>query len=96
MIALTRHIAAEGAPYGIRAHCVSPGLIDTDGSPADFLAADHPRRDIARPNPLNQGGASDDMVNADVFLASDEASHITGTHLVVDGGRSTVLPGAVH
>ncbi|MFH8798033.1 SDR family NAD(P)-dependent oxidoreductase [Streptomyces sp. NPDC017936] len=94
VIALTRQLAAEGAPYGIRANCVSPGMIDTDGSRADLLADDHPMRGIARHIPLGRTGTPDDVVNAAVFLASDEASSLTDAHLVVDGGWSTVLPGA--
>ncbi|MFD7599747.1 SDR family NAD(P)-dependent oxidoreductase [Streptomyces mirabilis] len=96
VIALTRQLAAEGAPYGIRANCVSPGMIDTDGFRANLLAQDHPMRDIARHIPLSRVGTPDDVVNAAVFLTSDEASYITGTNLVVDGGWSTVLPGAAH
>lgn len=96
VIALTRQLAAEGAPYGVRANCVSPGMIDTEGSRGDLLAADHPMRDIARHIPLGRIGRPDDVVNAAVFLASDEAAYITGAHLVVDGGWSSVLPGATH
>jgi NAD(P)-dependent dehydrogenase (short-subunit alcohol dehydrogenase family) len=96
VIALTRQLAAEGAPYGIRANCVSPGMIDTDGSRADLLADDHPMRGIARHIPLGRVGTPDDVVNAAVFLASEEAAYITGANLVVDGGWSTVLPGAAH
>jgi NAD(P)-dependent dehydrogenase (short-subunit alcohol dehydrogenase family) len=96
VIALTQQIAVEGVPYGIRANCVTPGMIDTAGSRADLLAEDHPMRDIARHIPLSRVGTPDDVVEAAVFLASDEASHITGTHLVVDSDWSTVLPGATH
>ncbi|MFC7265562.1 SDR family NAD(P)-dependent oxidoreductase [Streptomyces lutosisoli] len=92
VIALTRQLAAEGAPFGIRANSVSPGMIDTDGSRANLLAKDHPMRGIARHIPLGRVGAPDDVVNAAVFLASDEASYITGADLVIDGGWSTVPP----
>ncbi|MFF3501916.1 SDR family NAD(P)-dependent oxidoreductase [Streptomyces sp. NPDC003247] len=94
VIALTRQLAAEGAPHGIRVNCVSPGMIDTDGSRGNLLADDHPMRSIARHIPLGRLGAADDVVNAAVFLASDEAAYITGANLVVDGGWSAVLPGA--
>ncbi|MGW0655290.1 SDR family NAD(P)-dependent oxidoreductase [Streptomyces umbrinus] len=96
VIALTRQLAAEGAPYGVRANCVSPGVIDTEGSRGDLLADDHPMRTIARHIPLGRVGLPDEVVNAAVFLASDEASYVTGANLVVDGGWSTVLPGATH
>ncbi|MFJ4616954.1 SDR family NAD(P)-dependent oxidoreductase [Streptomyces sp. NPDC088812] len=94
VIALTRQLAAEGAPHGIRVNCVSPGMIDTDGSRGNLLADDHPMRSIARHIPLGRLGAADDVVNAAVFLACDEAAYITGANLVVDGGWSAVLPGA--
>jgi NAD(P)-dependent dehydrogenase (short-subunit alcohol dehydrogenase family) len=94
VIALTRQLAAEGAPHGVRVNCVSPGMIDTEGSRADLLADDHPMRGIARHIPLGRVGVPDDVVRAAVFLASDEAAYITGANLVVDGGWSTVLPGA--
>ncbi|MFF5253069.1 SDR family NAD(P)-dependent oxidoreductase [Streptomyces leeuwenhoekii] len=94
VIALTRRLAAEGAPYGVRANCVSPGVIDTEGSRGDLLAEDHPMREIARHIPLGRAGRPDDVVAAAVFLASDEAAYITGANLVVDGGWSAVLPGA--
>jgi NAD(P)-dependent dehydrogenase (short-subunit alcohol dehydrogenase family) len=93
VIALTRQLAAEGAPHGIRANCVSPGMVDTEGSRGDLLAADHPMCTIARHIPLGRVGLPDEVVGAAVFLASDEASYITGANLVVDGGWSSVLPG---
>lgn len=95
VIALTRQLAAEGAPHRVRANCISPGMIDTAGSRGDLLAPDHPMRSIQRHIPLGRLGDPSDVVNAAVFLASDEATYITGANLVVDGGWSTVLPGAV-
>ncbi|MBQ0885480.1 SDR family oxidoreductase [Streptomyces sp. RM72] len=94
VIALTRQLAAEGAPHGVRVNCVSPGVIDTEGSRGILLADDHPMNDICGHIPLGRLGHPDDVVNAAVFLASAEAAYITGAHLVVDGGWSTVLPGA--
>ncbi|MEU3729750.1 SDR family NAD(P)-dependent oxidoreductase [Streptomyces sp. NPDC033538] len=94
VIALTRQLAAEGAPHGIRVNCVSPGMIDTEGSRGNLLADAHPMNGISRHIPLGRVGQPDDVVNAAVFLTSDEAAYITGANLVVDGGWSTVLPGA--
>ncbi|MFE6358621.1 SDR family NAD(P)-dependent oxidoreductase [Streptomyces sp. NPDC057806] len=95
VIALTRQRAAEGAPHGIRANCVSPGVTDTPGPHTDLLADEHPMRAVAHPIPLGRPARPDDVVNAAVFLTSDEAACITGANLVVDGGWSAVLPGAM-
>jgi NAD(P)-dependent dehydrogenase (short-subunit alcohol dehydrogenase family) len=94
VIAVTRQLAAEGAPHGIRANAISPGMIATPGAHDNLLAPDHPMRTIARAVPLGRLGTAEDVVNAAVFLAGDEAAYITGANLVVDGGWSAVLPGA--
>jgi NAD(P)-dependent dehydrogenase (short-subunit alcohol dehydrogenase family) len=93
VIAVTRQLAAEGAPHGIRANSISPGLIATPGAQENILAPDHPMRTMAGSIPLGRLGTSEDIVNAAVFLCSDEAQYITGANLVVDGGWSMVLPG---
>ena len=93
VIAMTRQLAAEGARRGIRANCVSPGMIRTPATEGDLLAADHPMRSIEEHIPLGRIGSAAEVVRAALFLASDEASYITGANLVVDGGWSAVLPG---
>jgi len=94
VVAVTRQLAAEGAPHGIRVNCISPGMIDTDGARENLLSDDHPMRLIARAIPLGRLGTPEDVVNLAVFLASDEAGYVTGANFVVDGGWSAVLPGA--
>ena len=94
VIALTRQLAAEGAPHGVRANCISPGMIATEGSRENLLAPDHPMRAVAAAIPLGRLGTPDDVIGAAVFLAGDEAGYITGANLVIDGGWSSVLPGA--
>ncbi|MFC8009049.1 SDR family NAD(P)-dependent oxidoreductase [Streptomyces cinereoruber] len=93
VIALTRQLAAEGAEHGIRANCVSPGLVDTEGSRGNLLADTHPLRDAARHIPLGRLGTPQDIARVAAFLASEDASYVSGAHLVVDGGWSAVLPG---
>jgi meso-butanediol dehydrogenase/(S,S)-butanediol dehydrogenase/diacetyl reductase len=93
VVAMTKQLAAEGAPYGIRVNCVSPGMIATPATRADLLAPDHPMRDIARAIPLSRVGEAEEVARCALFLASPDASYVTGAHLVVDGGWSSVLPG---
>ncbi|KRA24787.1 hypothetical protein ASD65_10400 [Microbacterium sp. Root61] len=88
--ALTRSIALELSPHGIRAVTVAPGDIATrlsgDGQPADdgTVAPDAPY--WARTTPLGRRGAPSDVAETVVFLASAEAAFITGTVVGVDGG----------
>jgi meso-butanediol dehydrogenase/(S,S)-butanediol dehydrogenase/diacetyl reductase len=96
VVALTKQLAAEGAPHGIRVNCVSPGMIRTPATEGDLLATGHPMRAIARHIPLGRIGQPEEVARCALFLASDDASYVTGANLVVDGGWSAVLPGAEH
>lgn len=93
VIAMGRQLAGEGAKHGIRVNTVSPGMIRTPATENDLLAANHPMRDIEKSIPLKRIGTAEEVVNCALFLASDEASYVTGANLMVDGGWSAVLPG---
>lgn len=83
--ALTRSLAAEGAPHGVRANGVSPGWIATENDaavPPTGKAADWEQP----PSLLNRMGTTAEIAAAVLFLASDEASFVTGQTLIVDGG----------
>jgi NAD(P)-dependent dehydrogenase (short-subunit alcohol dehydrogenase family) len=87
IIAMTRHLAMEGARHNIRVNALSPGLIQTNQSEA--LMADPEW--LARMNAkimLPRFGQADDIAAAAAFLASDDASWITGANLPVDGGTT--------
>ena len=91
VVALTLQLVVEGGPYRIRANVISPGLIETPNTAP--LLADPPenvRRVVLDRIPLGRHGRADDVVNAAIFLASDESSWISGAHLVVDGGGSVL------
>lgn len=93
VVAMTKQLAGEGAAHGIRANCISPGMIHTPASASTLLTDDHPMRNIARVIPLGRVGRPEEVARCALFLASDEASYVTGANLVVDGGWSAVLPG---
>ena len=78
--AMSRAMALDLGPYGIRVNILVPGSIDTTG-------IDEEGRKLRGTNiPLGRIGESDDMAGAAVFLASSDASYITGQAIVVDGG----------
>lgn len=83
MIAMTKSIAAEVASRGITANCIAPGFIKTPMT--DVLSEDLKKAYLAQ-IPANRFGEPDDIANACVFLASDEASYINGQTLNINGG----------
>ena len=90
VIAFTRNTAIEGAPYNIRANVVSPGIVMTPATEAaipDKAAQDFTARSV----PLQRIADSEELARAIVFLASRDASYITGVNLPVDGGRTAEL-----
>jgi len=78
--ALTRALALDLAPYGIRVCCLVPGFIAPDDAPQEALDRS------AATVPLQRAGRSVDMAGPAVFLASDDAAYVTGSQVVVDGG----------
>lgn len=85
ILSLSRSMALDYAPK-IRVNCVCPGLVHTPLSYVDRPEFDEKKDEFARAHPLKRIGRPEDVAAAVLFLASDEASWITGTSLVVDGG----------
>lgn len=95
-IMLTKCMALDGAKVGIRANCVCPGYVDTPMIRGYFDDQPDPteaRRFAEGIHPLGRLGKPRDIADAFVYLASDEASWVTGTALVVDGGLTSGIWG---
>ncbi len=83
VIGLTRSLAMELAPSGIRVNCVAPGVINTD---MVQVLGEETLADLAQGTPMGRLGTPEDIARAVAFLAGDSASFITGQVLTADGG----------
>jgi len=94
ILALTRHLAAEGATHGIRCVSLSPGQVDNPNAPSrrskdpvlQELAAE-----MAKVVPLGRLAQFSDIIEPALFLASDQAAYITGIDLPIDGGMTSAI-----
>jgi NAD(P)-dependent dehydrogenase (short-subunit alcohol dehydrogenase family) len=87
VVGLTKNAAAEYGPQGLRINCVGPGYIQTpllESLPAEARAA------LASKHPLGRLGRAEEVSHLVCFLLSDDASFITGSYHLVDGGYTTV------
>ena len=95
VVMLTKCMAVDGARGGIRVNCVCPGFIDTPMIHGYFNDQPDPRsaqEAAVRLHPLGRLGKPDDIADAFVHLASDDARWVTGISYVVDGGLLAGLP----
>ena len=92
VVALTKAMATEFGDEKIRVNCVLPGAIDTDmmreNLAEDGLTFEEGTAQSMQKTPLRRVGEGRDIANTVTFLASDDASYITGAGFVVDGGRT--------
>lgn len=84
---LTRVMALSLAPHGIRVNAVAPGTILTELAKAAVLASPEQRHTILSRTPLGRCGEPEEVASVVSFLASDDASYMTGQNLFIDGGR---------
>ena len=96
MLGFTQQLALELAQHNIRVNCICPGSTDTDMMDGTFgrtaakfgIPADAPKKGAIQRIPLHRQGRPQDQAAAVAFLASEDASYITGQTLNVDGGLS--------
>ena len=87
MIGFTKSLAQEVAVRGITANCIAPGFI---ASPMTDVLNEKQTEAILTQNPAGKLGTGQDIANAALYLASDEASYVTGQTLHVNGGMAMI------
>ncbi len=87
---LTRTLAIEWGPDGIRANCITPGPTDDTEGMRRLAPTPEARRQIESNVPLRRYGTKDELADLALFLCSDAAAYITGGVYVCDGGQSLV------
>jgi acetoacetyl-CoA reductase len=83
ILGFTKSLALEVAKKGVTVNAISPGFIDT---PMTQAMPDAARAAVIAAIPTERMGVPDDIANAVAYLASNEASYVTGTNLAVNGG----------
>jgi NAD(P)-dependent dehydrogenase (short-subunit alcohol dehydrogenase family) len=91
IVSYTRQVARELADRGVRMNCVSPGFMRTPMSTGERVGLSPQEQDariaaFGERVPMRRAGSVDDIANAILYLASDEAAYVTGQEIVVDGG----------
>jgi len=84
VIHLSKTVATEWAPLGIRVNCVAPGAIATGGMD---VYSEEARRELPRSNLMQRFGSSQDVADAVTYLAAPSGRFVTGEVLTVDGGN---------
>ncbi len=87
---LTRTLAVEWGPAGIRANCITPGPTDDTEGMRRLASTPEIRRKVEDAVPLRRFGTKDELADLALFLCSDAAAYITGAIYVCDGGQSLV------
>jgi 3-oxoacyl-[acyl-carrier protein] reductase len=83
---ITRSLASELGPRGIRVNAINPGMVETEGTHSAGIQGSEMQAQVKAQTPLGRTGQPQDIAGAAVFLASDDSAWITGETLVISGG----------
>jgi NAD(P)-dependent dehydrogenase (short-subunit alcohol dehydrogenase family) len=95
-VGMTRNLALDYGPDNIRVNAICPGWVRTDLVQSWFDMQPDPQAaesKVLSVQPLGRIGTPDEIANLVAFIASDEASYISGSELVIDGGLTAQYPG---
>lgn len=84
--AMTRSLAAELGPRGIRVNAIRPGMVETEGTRSSGIAESDMRKRVETQTPLGRIGQPKDIASVAVFLASDDSAWVTGETFLISGG----------
>jgi NAD(P)-dependent dehydrogenase (short-subunit alcohol dehydrogenase family) len=87
VLAMTRTLAVELAPLGIRLNCIAPGPTETEGAGAALWADDNARAQVLATVPAGRFADPAEVADASLFLLGDRSSYLTGECLTLDGGQ---------
>ena len=85
--AITRSLAAELGPRGIRVNAINPGMVETEGVHSAGISGSEMEQQVTAMTPLGRIGQPQDIATAAVFLASADSSWVTGETFVISGGQ---------
>lgn len=88
VLAMTRQLAMEGAPHGIRANSIAPGFIQTEATARHLEADPAFKEQVLKKNMVKRLGTPDDIAWGAVWLGSDESGYVTGADIPIDAGAT--------
>jgi NAD(P)-dependent dehydrogenase (short-subunit alcohol dehydrogenase family) len=87
VVAMTRTLAVEWAPRGVRVNCIAPGPTETEGAGRALWGTEDARARVLGGVPAGRFASPDEIAESAVYLLSDRADYVTGEVLVADGGQ---------